>query len=116
MGYRKRLMAERREMADLYAFGFQMKLICELYAVSPFTVRRYMHEFGLSRPTGRPKALYKRPNRGSKSSLQPIPEGGRYADADHPTPDQLLRSSVHALRDRRTAERPQDASTCSSRE
>lgn len=105
---------ELREIIDLYRWGARMSDICMLYDYNKFTVRNAMAARGVKLRPPRAPAMAnpkKHPDNDRVTSTRPtIPVGARIVE-DRPTPDQLLRSSAHAQRDRRIAARLSDAST-----
>jgi hypothetical protein len=94
------------EIIDLYMWGARMTDIAELYGLNRSTLKEHIKRRGVPRrpPHRAPLAT---PSRGDKikSTRPPSPSCAVLAD-DAPTPDQLLRSSAHAQRDRRTVRHP----------
>jgi hypothetical protein len=103
------------EVVDLYKWGARVSDICMLYDLSPRTLKRVIRGYGVPMrpPHAPPIAQVKYEQRAEsriKSSRPQIPDGVQLVDASQ-GPDQLLRSSAHAQRDRRTAKRRLDANT-----
>lgn len=104
------------EVVDLYKWGARVSDICMLYDLSPRTLKRIMHGYGVPvRPPHAPTLAVPKPHKrywaGSaerphsetakvKSSRPQIPAGVRVWDESQ-EPDRLLRSSAHAQQDRR---------------
>ena len=110
-GKRAFVGSDLRELIDLYRWGARMSDICIIYDVHKQTVTSTLRMNGvtLRRPYRAPMAQPQRDDDTIKSSRPQIPAGARLVDGDQ-APDQLLRSSAHALRDKRTAARLADAS------
>lgn len=109
-----------RELVDLYRWGARVRDLCMLFDVQPQTIRATLKREGVPmRPPHRAPLAAIKPHSSKgaylKSTRPTIPEGVRYAETGQ-EPDQLLRSSAHAQRDRRIAARRLDASTRSCRE
>lgn len=104
------------EVVDLYKWGARVSDICMLYDLSVRTLRRVLQGHGVPlRPPHRtPSVHINRKDLGIKSIRPRLPDGVRVVDGSQ-APDQLLRSSAHAQRDRRIAKRQSDASTGSYR-
>ena len=103
---------ELDELIDLYLWGARMIDLCTIYDVHKQTIRFALKRRGIPR-----RAPYRallaspklhRENSMVKSIRPTIPAGVQLVDGDQ-APDQLLRSSARALRDRRIAERRLDA-------
>ena len=103
------------EVIDLYKWGARVSDICMLYDLSPRTLKRVIRGHGVQMrpPHAPPIAQVKYEQRAEsriKSTRPQIPDDVRVVDGSQ-APDQLLRSSAHAQRDRRTARRQSGAST-----
>lgn len=98
------------EVIDLYRWGARTGDIAMLYDVHKCTVRENVRRAGvkLREPS--------RPLRRRVKSTQPVTRADARRLVDALAPDQLLRSSARAQRDRRIAERQADASRRSCQE
>ena len=102
---------EIAEICDLYKWGADMYSIQMLYDVHRRSILKYIKLSGTQvRPNGRPVLLVSKRKWDVKSSRPQIPAGARISSGDDQGVDQLIRSSAHALRDKRTAERQSDVS------
>ena len=113
-GKRAFVGSDLRELIDLYRWGARMSDLCMLYGVEKQTIRSTLKLHGVKlRPPHRSAMAVPKPHREAgliKSTRPTTPAGARPVDGDQ-APDQLLRSSARAQRDRRIAERPQGASS-----
>ncbi len=102
---------ELREVLDLYRWGARMVDIRMAYNYSRDTITRAVRKAGVPvRCAHAPTLANPKPHPDTKtvtSSRPTIPVGAKIV-SDRPTPDQLLRSSAHALRDMRIAKRLSD--------
>lgn len=105
-----------QEMVDLYRWGARMSDLCMLYGVQKQTVQSTLRDNGvtLRAPHRMPVVLPKRSDPSVRSIRPTIPAGVRIVDGDQ-APDQLLRSSARAQRDKRIEARRLDASIRSCR-
>lgn len=103
-----------REIVDLYKWGAPMQDLVDLYGYHKTTIREHLKRMGVQmRPPRAPTIAARKPHPDAKyvkSSRPQIPAGVRVVDESQ-GPDRLLRSSAHAQRDKRIAERRSDAST-----
>lgn len=102
------------EIIDLYRWGARVSDLEMLYDYNRQTIRSAMKVRGVTMraPHAPPLASIK-PHTGDdpiKSTRPQLPAGVLVCDESQ-APDRLLRSSAHAQRDRRTAERQSGAST-----
>ena len=104
------------ELVDLYRWGARMSDLEILYGCTGVTLKKALKIAGVRlRPPYRTPLAVPAPHSNKdrlKSSRPSLPEGALIVD-DRPTPDQLLCSSAHAQRDRRTAARLSGEKNCS---
>lgn len=104
---------ERREICDLYLWGARVADIEMLYDISSYTLGEILKQRGVPKRKGSrpPHAETKRINNDLKSTRPTLPAGARVVWDPTLSADQLIRSSAHAQRDKRIAERQLDANT-----
>ena len=102
------------EIIDLYRWGARVSDLEMLYGFHCQTIRRAMKARGVKmRAPHAPPLVSVKPHTGDdpiKSTRPQLPAGVLVCDESQ-APDRLLRSSAHAQRDRRIAERQSGAST-----
>jgi hypothetical protein len=112
-GKRTLVGGDLMEAIDLYRWGARVSDICMLYDIHKQTLRTILklHNVKMRAPYA-PAIATPKPHSAKgviRSSRPQIRVDALIVD-DRPTPDQLVRSSAHAQRDRRIEERRLDAS------
>lgn len=96
-----------REVVDLYNWGMPVWMLCAFYDVHKSTLKEWLRPRVTMRPNGTPRHL----DLDATSNRRRKPGGDHLRHDPFEDVFQLVREHARALRDKRTAQHPVDAST-----